>query len=342
MPKKYLLIAIFSLLVPLCILGSNDSGQIKTAKKLSGYYISWFAGKGLPAAELKKVAFTEETLETLSRITALKEAYPHLKLTVLYDSGADDWLLRFGSGEELYWADGRLLPPELRQHAKEYRSYLSYQQLDHIPDPQQFSAEMIERLRRRQKERKQHGERNRRVYEGSYLKLLYGGNTQAAIENYLVRTTFLGYRFRVHTLLKPALANVEKRINAALKKKPELQIFLNSLSSIETYNWRPVRDSTSLSYHSFGAAVDILPRNRSKAIYWGWEEAANSEWFLVPLERRWMVPPEILEAFEAEGFIWGGKWILYDNMHFEYRPELIKLFNYKKELNLLKGGALNA
>ncbi|MDR3191497.1 MAG: M15 family metallopeptidase, partial [Treponema sp.] len=27
-------------------------------------------------------------------------------------------------------------------------------------------------------------------------------------------------------------------------------------------------------------------------------------------------------AFENEGFIWGGKWGLYDNMHFEYRPEL--------------------
>jgi hypothetical protein len=28
---------------------------------------------------------------------------------------------------------------------------------------------------------------------------------------------------------------------------------------------------------------------------------------------------------EEEGFIWGGKWPMYDTMHFEYRPELILL-----------------
>jgi hypothetical protein len=27
-------------------------------------------------------------------------------------------------------------------------------------------------------------------------------------------------------------------------------------------------------------------------------------------------------VFEAERFIWGGKWYHYDTMHFEYRPEL--------------------
>ena len=32
-----------------------------------------------------------------------------------------------------------------------------------------------------------------------------------------------------------------------------------------------------------------------------------------------------VEAFEAEGFIWGGKWSEFDLMHFEYRPELILL-----------------
>ena len=30
----------------------------------------------------------------------------------------------------------------------------------------------------------------------------------------------------------------------------------------------------------------------------------------------------MIQIFEAEGFIWGGKWDFYDNMHFEYRPEL--------------------
>ena len=34
-------------------------------------------------------------------------------------------------------------------------------------------------------------------------------------------------------------------------------------------------------------------------------------------------PREIVAAFEAQGFIWGGKWYHYDIMHFEYRPELL-------------------
>ena len=34
-------------------------------------------------------------------------------------------------------------------------------------------------------------------------------------------------------------------------------------------------------------------------------------------------PWEIVAAFEAQGFIWGGKWYHYDIMHFEYRPELL-------------------
>ena len=34
-------------------------------------------------------------------------------------------------------------------------------------------------------------------------------------------------------------------------------------------------------------------------------------------------PQAIVDAFEAEGFIWGGRWYHYDTMHFEYRPELL-------------------
>jgi hypothetical protein len=46
---------------------------------------------------------------------------------------------------------------------------------------------------------------------------------------------------------------------------------------------------------------------------------------LVPLERRWQPPEGVIRIFETEGFTWGGKWALYDNMHFEYRPELYEI-----------------
>ena len=45
--------------------------------------------------------------------------------------------------------------------------------------------------------------------------------------------------------------------------------------------------------------------------------------------RRWppclhnRIPPEIVAVFERHGFIWGGRWVHFDTMHFEYRPELL-------------------
>jgi len=42
-----------------------------------------------------------------------------------------------------------------------------------------------------------------------------------------------------------------------------------------------------------------------------------------------MVPDEIVGIFEKYGFIWGGKWLFYDNMHFEYRPEILILSGKK-------------
>jgi hypothetical protein len=60
-------------------------------------------------------------------------------------------------------------------------------------------------------------------------------------------------------------------------------------------------------------------------VYWLWERVHTDNWMLVPPERRWMPPAQVIRAFENEGFIWGGKWALYDNMHFEFRPELHEL-----------------
>ncbi len=51
----------------------------------------------------------------------------------------------------------------------------------------------------------------------------------------------------------------------------------------------------------------------------------TDEWYAIPYERRWMVPLQIVEVFEEQGFIWGGKWFFFDTMHFEYRPEILIL-----------------
>ena len=55
------------------------------------------------------------------------------------------------------------------------------------------------------------------------------------------------------------------------------------------------------------------------------EGRKQREWQRPKHPTRWRnrIPQAIVDAFEAEGFIWGGRWFHYDTMHFEYRPELL-------------------
>jgi hypothetical protein len=48
---------------------------------------------------------------------------------------------------------------------------------------------------------------------------------------------------------------------------------------------------------------------------------------MVPYSKRLHPPEAVIKAFETFGFVWGGKWLFYDTMHFEYRPEILILNN---------------
>jgi hypothetical protein len=86
-----------------------------------------------------------------------------------------------------------------------------------------------------------------------------------------------------------------------------------------TFSYRTIAGTNRLSPHSFGIAIDI---DITYADYWRWDidegDGDNGE-----LRYRNRIPMEIVEIFEKNGFIWGGKWYHYDTMHFEYRPELL-------------------
>ncbi|MDP6946701.1 MAG: M15 family metallopeptidase, partial [Myxococcota bacterium] len=84
-----------------------------------------------------------------------------------------------------------------------------------------------------------------------------------------------------------------------------------------TFNWRKIRDTPRLSMHSFAVAIDVgVPY----ADYWKWSKRRNADGAIVYRNR---FPMSVVTAFEAQGFIWGGKWYHHDTMHFEYRPELL-------------------
>jgi hypothetical protein len=84
-----------------------------------------------------------------------------------------------------------------------------------------------------------------------------------------------------------------------------------------TYNCRPIAQTSRLSVHAFGAAIDI---NAKFGNYWLWSKRPDGA-----IVWRNRIPKEIVEIFERHGFIWGGRWYHFDSLHFEYRPELIAL-----------------
>jgi len=220
------------------------------------------------------------------------------------------------NGETFFWAGGRLLPAAEKDKIDSYSPYVFYVIPSRPAPPESYPPQYIENLRNRGNSEAQ---RERKDINRKFLGILYGGLERRQIEALLVRVDFLGSRVTVHKDIAEPL----KRVDAEIRKWSGAKDFISSLGSIDGYSWRPIAGTQRMSYHSWGLAVDIQPKRLGgKAIYWMWEMERNKDWMLVPLENRWNPPIQVIEAFEKEGFIWGGKWPVYDNMHFEYRPEL--------------------
>lgn len=141
-----------------------------------------------------------------------------------------------------------------------------------------------------------------RVY--ALLDARYGA-PGPALEKKLVTVPFIDARVRVHPLVAPALSAVEIRLKVVLAKEPKIRKFVHDLGG--TYNDRPIAGTDRKSAHAYGIAIDL---SVPESAYW-----RNTPRF----SNRF--PKEIIDAFEAEGFIWGGRWAHFDTMHFEYRPE---------------------
>jgi hypothetical protein len=144
-----------------------------------------------------------------------------------------------------------------------------------------------------------------RVRIEAILNATYGPNPAAA----QVRVGFLGMPVRVHRDIAPAIARIAARLKDA-RGNPNLAPFLRRLSG--GFAARTIAGTDRMSAHAFGIAIDL---DKSMSDYWRWQQGP----------RRWRnrIPQAIVDAFEAEGFIWGGRWWHYDTMHFEYRPELV-------------------
>lgn len=148
-----------------------------------------------------------------------------------------------------------------------------------------------------------------RVRSPALLAALYGA-TKKDIRAQLVPVSFLHGAVWLHREVADAFRRVAVRLQTALEHDPSLRPWLKPDGG---FAWRRIAGEPRLSAHAYGIAVDF---SAHRAAYWRWSR-------LRPHPQQQTYPTAIVQAFEAEGFIWGGKWHEYDIMHFEYRPELL-------------------
>lgn len=150
----------------------------------------------------------------------------------------------------------------------------------------------------------------------AFLKKVYGEN-EAAVRKHLKKVNWLSKNVNKVIMVNGengAAASLQK-ISDELDKLPKkFMKYLNNPAG--TFIWRQVAGTKRLSAHSFGIAIDI---NVNQSHYWRNSKPDKSGLY----KFKNSIPFEIVEIFERNGWVWGGRWYHYDTMHFEYRPEVI-------------------
>ncbi len=269
----------------------------------------------------------EDSYDTKYRndLEKILQAYPDVEFGSSFDTEYDDWKITisaYGRVSVLFYADGRFISPEQMADKDHYRRMI-YRYSKELADPADFSQEVISRIKGFSSPESRS---SAPVASTAFFDAVYDTATAESAEKHLVYMDFLGCRIRPHEKIAGKLAEINDSIKRLAETEKDVAGFVEQLEHASVYNRRTIRDTAGTSFHTMAIAIDILPVNRpQKKIYWLWERnAGNSEWMLIPIEDRWMPPSSVINLFEKEGFIWGGNWSIWDNMHFEYRPELLE------------------
>jgi hypothetical protein len=150
------------------------------------------------------------------------------------------------------------------------------------------------------------------------LDELYGSK-KAEVAGFLTRISF-GSRHVLFNRNAGAAAALEKAAGEAGRLASLMPVAAGYLyPDSGTFNYRLIAGTKRLSPHAYGIAIDL---NSSRGGYWRWTDKQSGA------RQIKAYPKEIVRIFEANGFIWGGKWAHFDLFHFEYRPELILKARY--------------
>lgn len=276
-----------------------------------------------------------QKLSKPENLICFEKAYPDIIFNSKWDEIKNDYLItvkvpqKDGSikQEDFYWCGSRFLPKE-KFNEKDNYSPLLYFLPDEVPDPSTFSEEQIHNIKQMTSKEKR---KSSPIDPPFLFDLIYDLGNQAKTESHIKKIyLFKDWSVNVHEKLKEPIKKIAQKVEN-LPKNEEINNFFRTLNRTDGFNWRNVRDKESRSYHSIGLAIDILPRGYyQKIIYWSWQKQLNPEnWWNTPIKNRWAPPKCIIDIFCEEGFIWGGYWLVWDNMHFEYHPELIE---YNKKI----------
>lgn len=265
-------------------------------------------------------------------VNLLKASYPDVTFKIHYDHKTQEYIVTVSienkAPREFYWCGGAMLPESELENKNNYWS-LFYLYSKDLADPANFTQEQKEALM-------QYGSKESRRNGTSspmfFFDYIYSSENQRSVEPLIQSITFLGKRTRVHKKILPPLRRVEARILELAKTDNEIKTFVSKIKSADAYNWRLIDGTNRKSFHSLGIAQDFIPTRITGEIFWSWARDKNpSGWAITPISKRWVPPEKVIRIYEEEGFVWGGKWVLWDNMHFEYHPEILN-YNFHPEI----------
>lgn len=150
------------------------------------------------------------------------------------------------------------------------------------------------------------------------LSEVYGTSKQAVERN--LANVSLGYRSFQFNKSNNAAASLKLAMNELIPLASKNHSIAGALfPSSGTFNYRLISGTGQLSPHSFGIAIDLA---RDPRDYWQWASRDEGQ------KRLNAYPKEVVEVFQRNNFVWGGKWSHFDTLHFEYRPEIILKARY--------------
>ncbi len=239
----------------------------------------------------------------MEEVIAILRAYGHLIDGI--ERTGEDFILRIRE-RAIYHSQGKMLSEKNLMRKDEFESiFYKYNTgpLEEIPSPTAFPG----------------------TRSNDFLNALLG-DTDTEVRSSSRWIPFLDHRVFVHEICVESLQNIDAEIREVAQKNLEIRNYISGIKVIYSMKRRNIEGTDNLSYHSYGLALDLIPRSyKDKNVYWRWSAVFNKDWGKIPLSERWMPPAQIIEIFEKNGFIWGGKWYYFDNVHFEYRPEIIYL-----------------